>query len=386
MNTREKVLTTIDANRNKTMELAHWIYENPEIALEEVKSCKYTAEFMREAGFDVTLDVVGMPNSFKAVKKNGDGPRIAFLAEYDALPEVGHACGHHLIDAMSCAAGVGLAEALKEYEGEVAVFGTPAEETGDGKAFMTEHGAFDGYDAALEVHPGNTTIIFPNEIAITGYDYTFTGVPAHAGACPSEGVNACDAVVLFFQAIGLLRQQLKDGTRVHGIIQEAGTAANVIPGIGRARVEFRSDDMKYFNNLIERVHNCARGAGLATGCEVEFHRFEPVCYNLKHNRTIGDVMTINLKELGIEKITIEGVDGGSTDVGNVSQVIPCIQPYIETCPGEADIHTVEFRDKTLEPFACDRAITAAKALALTGLELLTNAELLQQVKEEFEKE
>lgn len=383
---RETVLSAVDRNREKTIDMAKWLFAHPEIALEEVESCKVVAQYMKDAGFEVEMHVAGVPNSFKATKKRGEGgARIAILAEYDALPGLGHACGHHLIASMSAAAGVALAEALEEYPGEVTVFGTPAEETGDGKADMTARGVFDGYDAALEVHPNNTTVIYPPFIGIGGNDYIFHGRTAHAGVSPFDGINACDAVVLFFSAIGLLRQQLVDGTRVHGIIQEAGTAPNAIPNLARARVEFRSDDTNYFNELVERINKCAEGAALVTGCTVEYHPFEPTCYNLDHSTVIGERIMAHFKDLGVDQIALESKDRGSSDIGNVSQVIPCIQPLLCVTEGESSaIHTVEFRDRTLLPFAQDRTIIGAKALALTGLDLLSDPELVRRAKKELD--
>lgn len=386
MSVKETILTAVDRDREKTIALAKWLFEHPEIALEEKESCKAVAQYMQNAGFNVEMNVANVPHSFKATKKQGNsGARIAILAEYDALPGLGHACGHHLIAAMSAAAGAALAEALHTYPGEVTVFGTPAEETGDGKASMTDAGVFDGYDAALEIHPNNTTVIYPPFIGIGGNDYTFHGRTSHAGVSPFQGVNACDAVVLFFTAIGLLRQQLVDGTRVHGIIQEAGTAANAIPGLSRARVEFRSDDTAYFNRLVERINQCAEGAALATGCTVEYHPFEPTCYNLDHSTVIGNRILAHFKELGVDNIALDSKDRGSSDIGNVSQVIPCIQPMLcvtEAC--SSTIHTAEFRDRTLLPFAQDRAILGAKALALTGLDLLSDPELVKRARKELD--
>lgn len=385
MNLRENLLSAVEENRGKAMAMAQELFDHPEIALHEVESCQRVAQYLREAGFDVEMDVAGVPHSFKATKKRGEGPRIAILAEYDALPGLGHACGHHLIAAMSATAGIALARALEVYPGEVTVFGTPAEETGDGKADMTDRGVFDGYDAALEVHPNNTTVIYPPFIGIGGNDYTFTGKTSHAGVSPFNGINACDAVVLFFSAIGLLRQQLVDGTRVHGIIQEAGTAANAIPGLSRARIEFRSDDTAYFEELVERVNMCAEGAALATGCTVEYHPFEPTCYNLDHSTVIGERIMTHFQELGVDNIALDSKDRGSSDIGNVSRIVPCIQPMLcitEDCP--FTIHTEEFRDRTLLPFAQDRAMIGAKALALTGLDLLSDPDLVRRARAELE--
>lgn len=379
---KETVLTWIDQNRGKIVEVATWLYEHPEIALEEFESSKYLADWLEKEGFQVEREYAGMATAFKAVKKRGNGPRIAFLAEYDALPGCGHACGHHMIASMSIGAAAALTQVMDEAEGEIAVFGTPAEETGDGKSYLTDQGVFDGYDVAMMIHPSGETTMYPEMIAIGGMDFTFTGRPSHAGAHPDEGINALDAVVLLYSNINALRQQLRDGTRIHGIILEAGNAANVIPDKGRVRLEFRAKEQDYFEEVVEKVVNCAKAAALATGCELEYDWFEPVCKGLRHNYTLGAVMERLMKEYG----TYEDAEcrGGSSDVGNVSQAIPTLQPMMKVTEKPYGIHTQEFKEATMTPYGLDRLIIGTKLLALTGLQVLTDPELLEKIKAEFD--
>ncbi|MGI6095578.1 MAG: M20 family metallopeptidase [Lachnospiraceae bacterium] len=379
---REKVNGWIDENRDKIVEVATWLYEHPEIALEEVESSKYLADWLEREGFQVERAFAGVPTAFKAVKKQGEGPRIAYLAEYDALPGCGHACGHHMIAAMSVGAAAALSQILDEVGGEIAVFGTPAEETGDGKSYLTDQGVFKGYDAAMIIHPGGATELYPKMNAVSGMDFVFTGRASHAGALPYEGINALDAVVLLYNNINALRQQLRDGTRIHGIILEAGEAANVIPDKGKVRLEFRTDDQDYFDEITQKVVNCAKAAALATGCELEYDWFEPISKVLRHNHTLGAVMEKYMKEYGVYG-TLD-VGGGSTDVGNVSQEIPTIHPMLKVTEEPLGPHTQEFKEATMTPYALEHMIIGVRILALTGMEILKDSELRHRIKAEFE--
>lgn len=378
---RQTMEDFIDEKREGLITLAAWLYEHPEIAMQEKESSTYVGDYLRREGFEVEEHLAGMETAFKAVKKHGNGPRIAFLAEYDALPGIGHACGHHMIAAMSVGAAVGLSKALEVYEGEVAVFGTPAEETGEGKSFLVDQGVFQGYDAAMIIHPNGYTTLYPEMTAIGGMDFEFTGKPAHAGAYPYKGVNALDSVVLLYNNINALRQQLKDGTRVHGIILEAGTAANVIPDKGRVRLEFRAREQAYFDEVVEKVVNCAKAAALAAGCSLKYDWFEPVCQGLTHNKTLGAVMEGFMKEAGVYDNC--DIQGGSTDVGNVSQALPTIHPMLCVTEKPLEVHTQEFRDATLLSFGRDRMILGMKLMADTGLTILENPKLLEDVRKEF---
>ncbi len=378
---KDKITAWVDQNRHKVVDVATWLYEHPEIALEEVEGSKYLADWLEAEGFQVEREFAGMQTAFKAVKKQGDGPRIAFLAEYDALPGCGHACGHHFIAAMSVGAAAALAQVLGDAAGEVAVFGTPAEETGDGKSYLTDQGVFDGYDVALMIHPNGKTVMHPEMIAIGGQDFTFKGRAAHAGGFPYEGINALDAVVLLYNNVNALRQQLRDGTRVHGIILEAGSAANVIPDVGRVRLEFRAKEQDYFYEVVEKVINCAKAAALATGCELEHHWFEPVCQGLRHNYTLSAVMEKYMKEYGTYEDAV--CAGGSTDVGNVSQRIPTLHPMLKVTEEPYGVHTQEFKEATMTPYGLDHLIIGTKMLALTGMEVLTDSVLREKIWAEF---
>lgn len=375
---KDTVIAEVEKSRQTMLDISKFLYENPEPALEEYKAAGYLTDLLEREGFSVTRKLKGMDTAFSAVKKNGEGPRIAIMAEYDALPGNGHACGHNLISAISVGAVVALAKALKKYEGEVAIFGTPAEETAEGKPYLLEKGAFDGYDVAMMVHPAAKTCIYPPSLYLGGIDFLFTGVAAHAGESPEKGVNALDAVILFFNGVNAMRQQLRDGTRVHGIILEAGTAVNVIPDKGRVRMEMRAKEQAYHQEVVARVIRCAQAAALATGCELSYEHFEPDCHAVKQNPAMAECFRKHLEELGVKDDGVSGMV--STDMGNVSGVIPSIHPMVQVTDGMGGLHTREFLEATMKPLAAERTVISAKALALTGLDILEAPGLLAEIK------
>jgi len=337
---------------------------------------------LKAEGFEVE-HFSEMPTAFVGRKKKGKGPKIAFMAEYDALPEIGNACGHNLIAAMSFGAAISLSKALDDYEGEIILAGSPAEELGEGKPFLIKKGVFDDVDVAMMIHPHCKTIYEVDVLAIAGIDFNFYGKAAHAAANPESGVNALDAVVLLFNNINALRQQLRDDARVHGIIIEAGSAANSIPDKSRVRLEMRAKDQKYFYELIEKVKRCAEAAALATGCRLEWNHFEPNCDSMTTNQTLLDIYKKNIQEFDIKIETTK--ESGSTDMGNLSQVVPSIHPWLKVIEVNANLHTEEFLNAMNSDYTKDRTILGAKLLALTGLDILKNPEKLADIKKEFKE-
>ncbi len=377
---KEKILLKIESIREEIINLSMDIYNNPEIAMKEYESSEKLANYLREKGFEVEENLAGMETAFKATIKNGDGPKIALCAEYDALP-YGHACGHHLIGAISVAAGVGIAEALKKYNGEISIIGTPAEEIGEGKPYLIEKGVFSNYDLAMMIHPFADTCIEPIVTTIGGYDFTFLGKTSHAGAKPYEGINALDAIVCFYNNISVLRQQLRDGTRIHGIILEGGDVVNSIPDRCKIRYEIRSTETDYYKELVEKVINCAKAAALATGCELEYNQFERVCLGLKRNKTLADIFKSRMGEFGIVD-SPKQLSGGSTDMGDVSHVISSLHPMVKFVENNEDVHTKDFLASSIKPYAFNMLINSAKALAMTALEVLKNPQLVDEMKKE----
>ncbi len=375
---KDRIFSEVEKNKDGILAVSDYLMENPEIAMEERKAADKLAEYLKSEGFEVEENLAGMATAFRATKKNGEGPKLAFLAEYDALPGYGHACGHNLIAAMSVGAGMALASLLDTYQGEVSIIGTPGEEIGEGKPYLIEKGVFDGYDAAMMVHPFSSTCADPVVTTIGGYDFTFEGKTAHAGAKPFEGVNALDAVVMLYNGVSVLRQQLRDGTRIHGIVLDGGTVVNSIPDRCRIRLEVRARELDYYNEVTEKVINCAKAAALATGCRLEYSQFERTCLGLNENPVLVKIFRERLAELGIS----EGppVFGGSTDMGDVSCKLPAIHPFLKCAENDEFPHTEEFLEAMKKPYARESAVTGMKLLALTGLALFENPELIDKLK------
>ena len=376
-----KVLEKVDIDKEKFLSLARYIFENPELALEEHLAVKKLIKVMEIEGFEIEDKLGGMATAFRAKKANGNGPRIAFIAEYDALPGIGHACGHHLISAMSMGAALALSEVLTDLPGEISLIGTPAEENGNGKTYLIDSGIFNDTDVALMIHPNNKTFLAPEMLMLAGLEITFLGRAAHAAASPEEGINALDAVILLFSSINALRQQLKDDVRIHGIIVEGGEAPNSIPAKCKARIEIRTKEPDYFEEVIKKVKNCAFAAGLATGAEVEINNFEPTILSMKTNHTLSNIFKEQLEKFNLDYLE-DAFPIGSSDIGNLSWVIPCIHPFFKVTEGMESLHTDGFLKASLEPFALERTVTGAKLLALTGLKLLQNPDLVEEAKAE----
>lgn len=378
---RDELFAYVDEKKDEYVEIAQHLLDHPETGLKEVESSKYLVDILKKEGFEVEYPYCDLATAFKATKKTGDGPRICYMAEYDALPGVGHACGHNWIASTSLGAGITLAKALDKYPGEVTIFGTPAEETGDGKPVMVDKGAFDGYDAALEFHGASYTYYTPEMIGVGGIDIHYTGVASHAGGSPYDGVNAMDAVIVFFSAINAMRQQLRDGTRVHGIIVEAGSAVNIVPDSSKIRIEIRTREMDYWNEVLQKVVNCAEAAALATGCELEWHHFEPTCAGMAPNKKLVEMFKEIMKDYPQFEQGDYDFAGGASDVGNVSQIIPTLHPMMKISESGAGLHTEEFRDSLMLPYAVDRCMEVIKVLAELGLQLLEDPELTKSLKD-----
>jgi len=376
--------------------LATAIYEHPELGYEEVEASRRCAAMLSDRGFEVRLPVAGLDTAFAATYPGSEearpGVRVALLAEYDALPDLGHACGHHLIAAAGIGAGLAVKEAIdrvrEEYgltPGAVTVFGSPAEEGAvdgaGGKAVLVEHGLFSGYDAALMFHPSNRTVAVTSSTAREALEVVFFGRAAHAAGAPHEGLNALDAVIQTYTALGALRSRLREGMLVHGVITDGGRAPNIIPERAAARFYVRCRDSERLDGLVEQVRACARGAALATGCRVEFHRFANRYETLVSNRALAGAFARRLEDCGYS--VQEGTTGGgSTDMGNVSRVVPAIHPYVAICSG-LPAHSREFCQAGAGDEARRATLAAAEALARTVLDLMGSPSLLRRVREEF---
>ncbi|MGF2618312.1 M20 family metallopeptidase [Rossellomorea vietnamensis] len=386
-NLKSVIIESVDSQREKYIAASHSIHQRPEIGNEEFFASKLLSDILEEEGFTVERAVAGHETAFLARKKSEKaGPAIAFLAEYDALPGIGHACGHNIIGTTSVGAAIALSKVLDTTGGEVVVLGTPAEEggpNGSAKGSFVKHGLLKGIDAAMMIHPANSTRVTSTSLAVDPLDFEYHGVPAHAAASPHEGVNALDAVIQLFNGINALRQQLKDEVRIHGIITHGGDAPNIIPEYAKARFFIRAATRAHLDEVTKKVKAVAEGAALAAGAQLKVIAFQNEVDNLLLNKSFDHVFKGVIEEFG-ETVDLNDREGlGSTDAGNISQVVPTIHPFIKIGPDNLVGHTVPFREAAASPQGDEALIKGAKALALTGLELLKDHQTLSAIKEEF---
>ncbi len=361
------------------------IHFQPELSLQEIKAADALCSFLDLKGFMVERGLAGLPTSFRADSgPPAKRPRAAILAEYDALPAIGHACGHSVIAAAAAGAGAALAGLFPKLP--ASVVGTPAEEAGVGKISMLEAGVFEDIDAAMMVHPSSKRQVVRLFLGVMQVEYVFKGKASHAAAFPEGGVNALDAAVLFYTGMSALRQQLRDEVRVHAIIRDGGKAANIIPERSEISCMVRALDLDVLADAAMKVDACARGAAKATGCRLSIRRPEPLVAPFLVNRELAAIYEENVRALGLEPFYgPEDKNIGSSDVGNLSQALPCIHPHVPiSAPHEVAIHTREF-EKAAGGKAGKKAVReGAILLALTALEVLTDGPRFKKIVKEFE--
>lgn len=381
---KARALSVIDALRAEFLQVSATIHGQPELAFQEFKSAALLCDTLEQHGFAVERGVGGLATAFRAEARGvAAGPTIALVAEYDALPEIGHACGHNIIGTAAVAAGVGVRAVMGELPGRVVVIGAPAEEGGGGKVILVERGVFADVDAALMVHPSTYTVVNRGSLASMRLTTEFIGKASHAAASPEDGINALEAVILTFNNINALRLHLKSDARVHGIITHGGTAVNIIPDHAMAVFSVRAATQGYADAVMRRVVQCAEAAGSATGARLNW-TVTPGYAAMIPNASLGRLFADNWRALGVEvRDTLPDERMGSTDFGNVSQVTPAIHPYIAIAPPDTAGHTIEFREASLSPAGDAGLINAAKAMAMTTIDLLADPELAQAAKAEF---
>ena len=374
-----------DKLKEELLELSRYIYDNPELGYEEYKASAAHAALLEKHGFQVQRSYLGIETGFRAEYVKGEGATVAYLSEYDALPQVGHGCGHNIMGTLSTGAAIHLKEHMGDSHGRIVVIGTPAEETDGAKVKYSKDGAFDDVDVALISHPFCANVKSGISFALKALRFEFFGRATHAAAAPEKGINALDACISTFVNIGLLRQQIVPTARIHGIIKDGGTAANTIPEYACAEFYVRATSKSYLENLAERVCACARSGAEASGAELKITEFETGNDNLLTNRALQECLCRNLAKVGITDIEEAGEANGSTDVGNVSHVCPTIHPsWNIMAPGEVySTHTVEFREATLRQPAKDALMVNVCAMAMAGKEILDDPELLAEIKREF---
>jgi len=380
---KAEVNKQLEQQRQKLIELSLKIHANPELAFKEEKASSWLTSYLAKNGFQVEDGIGGLSTAFKA-SYGTNNPVIALLAEYDALPEIGHACGHNIIAASAVGAAVATRCIVDNCGGTVVVLGTPAEELIGGKVLMLKAGVFDGIDAAMIVHPGIRNASATEALACIGLDVQFLGKAVHAAAYPEQGINALEAMILAFNALNSLRQHIKDRARIHGVITHGGEAANVVPAYSAATFLVRATDNAYLDELKQKVLNCFEGAALATGARLDYRWGETVYAPMKNNMVLAQLFARNLESLGRRVDPFESHFGfGSTDVGNVSQVVPAIHPSVAIASSDVLLHSSEFVLAAASDSGHGGLLDAAKALAMTVVDLLNEPQALAKIKDEF---
>lgn len=384
---KQQVYNHLSSIAPRIQDIARQIGERPELGHQEFFASQLLIDELTASGFSITRNALDLPTAFIAeYESTKPGPIVAYLCEYDALPGLGHACGHHLICTMSIAAAIGLKSVIDSIGGTIRVYGTPAEETSGAKVPMAAAGLFDDVDIALMAHPYSRYEASGASLAMDAIQYEYSGKSAHAAASPHEGVNALDAVLMLFNATNALRQQIRSDARIHGIITDGGKAPNIIPDFACAKFYIRSADRSYTNELTLRMQACAEGAAKQTGCTLLVTPYEYSYDELRTNEALSSVFNQNLIELGVSEQQIEhGKDNGSVDLGNVSLRCPAIHPYVKVIDENHQLHTTEFRDLAMTDRAMELMLIGAQALAGTGYDICSNPHLLVDVHDEFQQ-
>ncbi|MBX7245981.1 MAG: amidohydrolase [Candidatus Sumerlaeaceae bacterium] len=367
---KQAIVEAIDSLRDEILATSRHLHDHPELSGEEVESAKLLASRAEKQGFAVEHDIAGLPTAFRALYgKPGSGPRIAFLAEYDALPVVGHGCGHNIIGTVSTYAAIGLAAAAKagHFKGEVALFGTPAEETFGGKINMLEAGVFDGVSAALMCHPGIYTEVAYSSLACISVVVEFFGKSAHAAASPWKGINALDAMIQLFVTMDQRRKQLPPTAKSPGVILKGGERANMVPDYAKGQFSLRGKDKEESEKVLECLIACGQAAAQSTGARFEWHMDGNPYFDMRPDPKLADEFREVWKDLGGDTPIEKPVPHGSLDIANLSHRFPCLHPSIKITNDETvGGHTHEFAAATVSPLAEEQILRAAKALAVTA--------------------
>ena len=358
--------------KDRLVGISEYMYHNPELGNKEFKSVEQLTSLLEEHNFKVEKEFLGIKTAFRAVyDSNKPGLTVGYLCEYDALPEIGHGCGHNMIGTMSAGAGIILSKILDQVGGRIIVYGTPAEETDGAKVIFAEQGVFEELDAAMILHPSDKTSKSGTSMALYPLQFTYKGRTAHAASCPQDGINALNSVIQLFNGIDALRQHVTPDVRMHGIITHGGVAANIVPDEAVAQFYIRAAKKETVMELLEKVKKIAEGAALMTGATLEMERYELPYDNLVTHENLSDAFTENLKALGITEFE-EDKTFGSSDIGNVSHIVPTIHPTIGISNCNIISHSREMADATISDLGHERLIIGVLALAYTGYDVLSN--------------
>lgn len=383
---KDRIDAVVDQHADVLLDASHQIHAHPELGFEEHHAHDILTTVLADAGLAVTRGAYGLDTAFEARAGDGPGPTVAVLCEYDALPGIGHACGHNVIGTAGVGAGIAAAAVASELGGRLVVLGSPAEEGGGGKVFLAERGAFDGVDAALMVHPAGLDLARFGAIAIQQVEVTYSGRAAHAAAAPQAGRNALDAAVLGYMNVAALRQHIRPDERIHGIFTEAGEAANVVPDHTAATWYVRSPTVVGLEKLKRRVLTCLEAGAAAAGCAMEHRWIDPAFADMVDNVPMIERYRTNLARTGRTLIDPDNLAAivGSTDMGNISHIVASIHPMIAVSPPSVAIHTRDFV-RYAGGAEGDRAVLdGAKALAGTIADLWGEPGAIDEVRAAFQ--
>jgi len=385
---KTEIVAEIDSLSKKLIEISDRIHANPEVGHKEQATSKLLSDELEKAGFRVERRVCGLATAFKAtIQGKPGGPTVALLAEMDALPGIGHGCGHNIIGTATLGAALALKKIIPKVNGTLIVLGTPAEEAAvddaGGKVIMIDEIA--KADVAMMVHPSSRTLVDATSIAREALEFEFFGKAAHAGGSPHEGINALNAVIHMFTMIDALRQHVKPDVRIHGIITDGGKAPNIVPEHAASRMYVRAKEKEYLKEVVEKVKKCAEGAAMSTGATMKVRNYANTYENMVTNHTLAEAMKRNWERIGVKVQEPEKEGSGSTDMGNVSQVVPSIHPYIAIGPDKMPGHSVEFVKAAASDEGHQGLINAAKGLAMTSIDVFTNPELMAKIRKEFKE-
>ncbi|HYP58890.1 MAG TPA: M20 family metallopeptidase [Thermomicrobiales bacterium] len=390
---QQRIVDRIDREAGALIELSKFIHSHPEVAMEEVQSSAACAKFVEDRGFMVKRGAADLPTAFVATAGAGESGHVGYLSEYDALPGLGHGCGHNLIAIAGIGAAIGLSEVAAEVEGTVSLFGTPAEEAIGGKIFMAQAGIFDGLDAAMGAHPGTIEAVCPTvdgsgmALACREVIIKYHGQAAHAAADPYNGVNALNALIEVFNGINALRQHVKSDARIHGIITDGGFAPNVVPDYAAGSFLVRAATLSYMDELVEKVRAIAEGAALITGARLEWVYPSPANADMVTNYTLARVLDKHARAVGLAMPEAKAEQAsGSTDWGNVSYVVPSVETSYPIIDRVCTWHSMDVVNAADSEMGYENTIRVAKAMALAGLDVLRDQELRTSVRAEFEQQ
>lgn len=382
MSNKQGILDYIENNKYDYVEISHRIHERPELGNEEIFASRTLIDKLKENDFDIETDIAGHATGFIATYDSGqEGPVIGYLAEYDALPGLGHACGHNIIGTASVLAGSALKQVIDRIGGKVVVLGCPAEEGGENgsaKASYVKAGIIDDIDIALMIHPGNATYPTIDTLAVDVLDIKFYGKSAHASENADEALNALDAMISYFNGVAQLRQHIKKSQRVHGVILDGGKAANIIPDFTHARFYTRATTRKELDILTEKVNQIARGAAIQTGCDYEFGPIQNGVNEFIKTPKLDELFEKYALEVG-EDVSHDDFGFGSTDTGNISHIVPTIHPHVKIGSRNLVGHTHRFREAAASVHGDQALIHGAKIIALMGLELIENKGMFDEI-------